>query len=136
MAAAASFIAVPKSPVVAFLNGDGVAFKSVMSGATLGSRVDSLSITNSDPTNAYVVQLAVLVSGVDYVLGEAPVPAGAGTNGVAPAVAGFDPDWIPALNYTEGGAVFLGNGATLRARVKAPVAGGNAVHIVGVAGDY
>ncbi len=137
MSAAASFIATPKTPVVAIVNADGTAFKNVITGGALGTRVDSLAVSNGDAANANVLQLAVQVSGIDYVIGEVAVPIGAGTNGAAKSVAALNPVDIPALNYSEGGALWLASGATLRARVKTAVAGANQVHIVGIAaGDY
>jgi hypothetical protein len=136
MAATASFIAAPKTPVAAFVNGDGTGFKTLMTGGSLGSRVDSLIATTTDASNASIVQLAIQVSSVDYVLGEVSVPAGSGTNGTAKSVALLNPTDIPGLAYTEGGAVFLAAGSLLRARVKTAVAGANTLQIVGAAGDY
>jgi hypothetical protein len=137
MAASASFVATPKTPVIVFANADGTAFKNVITGGTLGTRVDSISASNGDAATANVLQLAVQVSGIDYVLGEVPIPIGAGTNGTAKSVAVLNPGDIPALQYSESGALWLAAGATLRARLKTAVAGANLVHLIGVAaGDY
>lgn len=136
MAATPQFIATLKTPSVAFVNGDGTSFKTVLAAGASGTRIDTLIAANSDAANAYVLQLAVQVSGVDNVIGEVSVPLGAGTNGSAKSVAVLNPTDIPGLVYTEGGALFLANGATLRARVKSAVAGANSVSISGVAGDY
>ncbi|MGJ7484347.1 hypothetical protein ACSFA2_03760 [Variovorax sp. LT2P21] len=137
MAASASFVATPKTPVVVFANADGTTFKTIATGGTLGTRIDSISASNGDAATANVLQLAVQVSGVDYVLGEVPIPIGAGTNGTTKSVAVLNPADIPALQYSESGALWLASGATLRARVKTAVAGANLVHLIGVAvGDY
>lgn len=136
MSASPSFIAIPKNPATSFANADATAFKTVMSAGTLGSRIDSLFATNGDPTNAYVLQLAVQKSGVDYVIGEVTIPLGAGTNGAAKAVAVLNPTDLPPLTYTESGALFLESGATLRGRMKTTVAGANLVQLVGIGGDY
>lgn len=136
MAAAPSFIATPKTPAAQFQNADGTTFKTLYSAGALGSRVDTLVATNTDVANAYVVQLALQKSAVDYVLGEINVPLGSGTNGSAKGVALLNLSDIPGLTYTENGALYLETGVVLRARVKVAVAGGNTVQITGVAGDY
>jgi hypothetical protein len=136
MSASPSFISTPQTPAAQFANADSTTFKTVFTAGASGSRVDSLFCTNTDTANAYVVQLALQKSAVDYVLGEVTVAIGSGTNGTAKSVALLNPSDIPGLTYTEGGALFLATGVALRARVKTAVAGSNTVQIVGVAGDY
>lgn len=137
MAATASFIATPKTPVLAFANADGTTFKTLATGGALGTRIDSVAASNGDAANAYVLQLAIQISGVDYVLGEVTVPVGAGTNGTAKSVSVLNPADIPALSHSESGALWLASGVSLRARVKTAVAGSSLLHLVGIAaGDY
>lgn len=136
MSATPQFIGVPISPVASIVNADGTTFKTIIAAASGGQRIDSLSIANTDAANAYVVQLAVQVSGVDYELGEVTVPIGAGTNGTAKSVAALNPTDIPALQYSENYALYLGAGAALRARAKTAVAGGNGLKFIGIGGTY
>lgn len=136
MASAPSFISVPKTPTASFANADATAFKPIYTGGALGSRIDTLFASNSDPANAYVLQLALTKSSVDYVIGEVAVPMGAGTNGSAKSVAVLNQTDIPGLAYTENGALYLEVGIILRARVKSTVAGSNTVQVCGVGGDY
>lgn len=136
MSASPSFISTPKNPTASFANADATTFKSIFTAGTSGSRIDSLFASNTDTSNAYVLQLAVQKSGVDYVIGEVSVPIGSGTNGSAKSVAVLNPTDIPGLTYTESGALFLEGGSVLRARVKTTVAGSNSVQLFGVAGDY
>jgi hypothetical protein len=135
MSSTPAFVATPKNPVTAFVNADGTTFKSLLTGAANGSRIDTLIASNTDTTAAYVLQLAIQKSGVDYVLGEVTVPIGSGTNGSTKSVALLNPTDIPGLVYTENGSIFLESGAILRARVKTAVGGSFTVQIVGVAGD-
>lgn len=135
MAASPAFIASPKNPVVAFANADGTTFKSLMTVGASGSRLDSL-IASSTDTVSNVLQLAVQVSAVDYVIGEITIPANAGTNGVVKSVAVLNPTDIPGLVYTENGALYLGVGSVLRARMKTAVAGAFGVQLVGLGADY
>lgn len=136
MSTSPNFIATVKTPVVQFVNADGTSYKTIFSAAATGSRLDTLMASNSDAATASVLQLAIQVSGVDYVIGEVAIPIGAGTNGSAKSVAVLNSTDIPGLAYTENGALYLATGAVLRGRVKTAVAGVNAVQISGVAGDY
>lgn len=137
MAATASFIATPKTPVLAFANADGTTFKTLATGGSLGTRIDSVAASNGDAANPAILQLAIQVSGVDYPLGEVTVPAGAGTNGTAKSVSLLNPTDIPALAQAESGALWLASGASLRVRTKTAIAGSNVLHLVGLAcGDY
>jgi hypothetical protein len=136
MAASPSFISTPKTPTGQFQNADGTTFKTLYTAGTSGGRVDSLLGTSTDTVSAYVVQLALQVSAVDYVLGEVSVPIGAGTNGTAKSVAMLNQADIPGLAYTENGSIYLASGVALRARVKTAVSGSFVVQIVGVGGDY
>lgn len=137
MASTPQFIGTIRTPTASFANADGTAFKTLLTAGASGSRVDTLIGTNTDTINAYVVQLAIQVSGVDYVLGEVNIPIGSGTNGSAKSVAMLNATDIPGLAYTENGAIYLATGASLRGRCKTTVAGANTVQIVGGAGgDY
>lgn len=136
MAAAASFIATPKTPVLGFANADGTAFKTLMTAGALGSRIDSVIASTTDAANPYVLQLAVQVSAIDYIIGEVLIPAGAGSNGTTKSVAAISSLNIPALANTESESLFLAAGASLRARLKTPAAGSTFVQLVGIAGDY
>lgn len=135
MGAAPSFIATVKTPVVAFANADSTTFKAIMTAGASGSRLDSLIASSSD-TVSNVLQLAVQVSAVDYVIGEVTIPANAGTNGTAKSVAVLNATDIPGLAYTENGALYLATGAALRGRMKTAVAGAFVVHLTGAGGDY
>lgn len=136
MSASPSFIATPRNPVQSFANADSTTFKSVFSAGASGSRLDSLIGTNTDTTAAYVVQLAIQKSSVDYVIGEVNIPIGSGTNGSAKSVAMLNSTDIPGLTYTENGSIYLETGCVLRARVKTAVAGVYTVQLAGVGGDY
>lgn len=136
MASQPSFISIPKNPTAAFANADASNFKTIMSAGSLGSRLDALFVSNSDTTNAYVLQLALQKSAVNYVIGEITVPPGAGTNGTVKSVSGLNSTDIPGLAVTESGALFLESGVTLQGRVKTTVAGANSVQVAGVGGDY
>lgn len=136
MSASPSFIATPKTPTVAFANADGTAYKVVLTGGTLGSRIDTLFASNSDTGVTTVLQLALTKSSVNYVIGEVSIPANAGTNGTVKSVGVLNSTDIPGLAYTENGSLYLESGVSLSARCKVAVAGVFSVQVSGVAGDY
>jgi hypothetical protein len=136
MATQPQYIGTVKTPAASFVNADGLNFKTILAAGSSGSRIDTLSVSNTDTTNAYVLQLAIQLSGVDYILGEVAIPIGSGTNGSAKSVAALNSTDIPALAYTENGSLYLASGAILRGRLKTTAAGSNTVQVTGVAGDY
>jgi hypothetical protein len=135
MSSTPAFVATPQTPAAQFQNADGTTFKTLYTAGSSGGRVDTLIGTSTDTVSAYVVQLALQKSSVDYVLGEVNVPLGSGTNGSAKSVAMLNTTDIPGLAYTENGSLYLASGVALRARVKTAVSGSYVVQIVGVAGD-
>ncbi len=135
MAQVPSFPSGPRTGVAKIVNADASAFKSLFAAGASGSRVDTAFITNTDASNAYVVQACVTVSGVDYPIGEVSVPAGAGTNGTTPSVSLLDEAELPALANTEG-VLWLGIDATLYVKSKTTVAGANSLAFVATGGDY
>lgn len=136
MASSPQFIATPATPAASISNGDGTTFKALYTAGASGGRIDSVFVSNSDAANAYVVQVALQKSGVNYELGEVSVPLGSGTNGSAKSVALLNPEDLPGLAYTEVGALFLEAGAILVVRSKTAVSGANKLNFVGVAGDF
>lgn len=136
MAATPQFVAVVRTPALLLNNASGTGFNTLVTPGASGTRVDSISVTNSDAANAYVLQFAVQRSGVDYEIGEVTIAAGSGTNGSAKSVAALNATDLPFLAYTEAGALFLEQGALLRVRAKTAVSGSNTVKLVAVAGDY
>lgn len=135
MSSSPNFVATARTTAVSIANADGTTFKTLLAAGAAGSRVDAVSLTNSDSANAYTVQVAIKLGAADYVIGEVPVPAGAGTNGAAPAVSLLDSAYLPALANTLN-VQFLGAGAELRVRAKSLVSGSNTLAIVATGGDY
>lgn len=136
MALAPQFVSTPRTPVLSIANADGTAFRTLFSAALLGSRVEAVAVSNSDAANPYTVQVAIQKSGVDYVLGEVIVPAGAGTNGATKAASLLNATDIPILASTESNSLLMETGTVLRFRPKTTVSGANTLQFIGVAGDY
>lgn len=136
MGATPQFISSVKTPVQSIANADGTSFKALYTAGSSGGRIDCVFVSNSDTSNAYVVQVAIQKSSVNYEIGEVNIPAGAGVNGSTKTVALLNTSDVPGLAYTEGGALFLEAGAILAVRSKTTVSGVNKLNFSGVAGDY
>lgn len=80
MAANPIFISNLKNGVVTIVNADGTSLKTLLTAGSAGSRVKSLSITSDDSVDR-VVQLWLTTGATDYLLGEATIVDGAGSNG-------------------------------------------------------
>lgn len=117
-------------------NSDSTNFVSFIAAAGSGSKVESISVCNSDSGVATVLQLAVTFGANDYIIGEVTIPAGAGTNGSTKAVDLLNTSDLPwirsdgANNY-----LYLASGGTLKVKAKVAVAGVNKIHLFAQGGD-
>lgn len=137
MSANPKLISTVRNPAIRIQSADGTAFKSLgIAPVADGSRVKSIHIT-SDDTSDVVLQFAVTISGVDYVLGEITVPDGAGTNGVDVAVKGLNPTQMPALQ-TDGVVywVDLATGSDLKVKAKTAVTAAKTINVFTEVGDF
>ncbi len=136
MAANPIFFTTVRNPAVQLSNANGTAFVSVMVGGTSGSKLESLIATNGDAAVDTVLQLAITISSVDYIIGEVSVPQGAGTNGSTPSVDLLNETSIPGLRSDGVNRyLYLASGSTLKVKAKVAIAGVYKMHVIGQAGD-
>ncbi len=137
MSANPKLISTVRNPAIRLQNADGTAFKSLgIAPVADGSRVKAIHIT-SDDTSDVVLQFAVTISGVDYILGEVSVPDGSGTNGADPAVSGLNPTQMPGLQ-TDGIVYWLdlATGSDLKVKPKTAVTAAKTINIFTEVGDF
>jgi len=137
MSANPKLVSTVRNPAIRIQNADGTAFKTLgIAPVADGTRLKALHIT-SDDTADQVLQLCVTISGVDYVIGEIPVPDGAGTNGTDPAVNGLDATRIPSLQ-TDGVNRWLelATGSDLKIKSKVAVTAAKTIYIFAEVGDF
>lgn len=137
MSANPKLISTVRNPAIRIQNADGTAFKSVgVAPVADGTRVKSLHIT-SDDTAAQVLQFAVTISGVDYILGEVDVPAGAGTDSATDSVNGLNSSKMPGLQ-TDGVTYWLdlATGSDLKVKSKTAVTAGKTINVLAEVGDF
>jgi hypothetical protein len=137
MSANPKLISTVRNPAIRIQNADGTTFKSLaIAPPGDGARVKALHIT-SDDTADQVLQFAVTIGGVDYVLGEISVPDGSGTNSTDNAVNGLNATKMPALQ-TDGIAYWLdlATGSDLKVRSKTAVTAGKTINVFTEVGDF
>jgi hypothetical protein len=137
MSAQPTLISTVRDVAIVLQNADGTAKKSLgVAPPAAGSRIKALHITSND-TAAQTLQLIKTIGGVDYILGEIAVPAGAGTDGTSNAVNGLAGTRIPAFQ-TDGIAKWLdvANGSTINLLSKVAVTAGKTINIVAEIGDF
>jgi hypothetical protein len=129
------FISNVKNAVARVQNADGTAFVTALTPGSSGSRLRSLMAT-SDDTSARVLQLAITISTVDYIIGEVNVPAGAGTDGSTPGVNLLESTKMPFLQ-SDGVNRFMdiASGSVLKVKSKSAVTAGKTVYVLGEYGD-
>lgn len=137
MAAQAKLISTLRNVAIRIQNADGTAFKSLgVAPPADGTRIKSLHIT-SDDTAAQVLQVCITNGGVDYVIGEISVAAGAGTDSATSAVNGLAGTRMPALQ-SDGITKWLdlANGWDLKFKSKVAVTAGKTIYILTECGDF
>lgn len=117
MSTAPFFFGTPKNSKVQIANADASGLKTVVTGATNGTKVVSL-IAASDDTAARDVTWGVTRGGTFHPLGTKTIPITAGTIAATPPVNLMDPAIVPGLPVDNDGNpyVFLESGDTLQAK--------------------
>jgi len=127
MAQKPSFPGTPYDVGVKVQAADATNYKDLVPNVTGGVMIGSIRAANQDAVNARVLVFAKNIGGVDYVLGEVSVPAGAGTNGTTPWA-----DVLAPLNL----GVAMNVAATSKLRVKAKVAVTSDIELVAEGGQF
>jgi hypothetical protein len=122
------FEQVPALGLVQIAPADTTTKKTLVTGATEGTRVDAISVCSND-TAAVTLMFYVTVSGVDYFLGAVGVPIGSGYTTV-PKIAAMA-TLAPDLGY-----LWIPSGAVLKVAALATVTAAKVVDVVATAGDY
>lgn len=137
MSAQPTLISTVRDLPLQIVNADGTANKSLgVAAPAAGSRIKSIIISSTD-TAPRVLQLMKSIGGVDYVLGEIDVAAGAGTDGVTSSVNGLAVGRIPGTQY-DGISRWLdvATGTVINFKVKTAVTAAKAIQIVAEVGDF
>jgi len=120
-----------------FLPADTTVAKQIFAPSAEGSRVDGIIITSTD-TVARVVLIQINDGSGISKLGHINVPAGAGTDGSTPAVAGLNRGNLPWLKIDASGNPYvnLNNGMNLEAGMLATITAAKQIDICILGANY
>lgn len=131
----------PQTPMVSVAriqNADASTQKTVVTGGANGTKLNALTAT-SDDTSARIVQVSLLRSAVNYILGSVSIPAGSGTDGSTPAVDLLNAVAMPGLPVDNDGQkyLFLKDASdSIQVKTTTTVTSAKTVAVVGVHGDF
>jgi hypothetical protein len=137
MAAAPFFFATPKRESVQITTDTGTGWATLMTGGVSGTKVVSIGAV-SDSTAAQVVQLSLLRSTTNYILGSVSVAASAGSDGTVAAANLLSSTLLPFLATDNDGQKYLFLSSTadaLQVKTAVAVPAGRTIHIGADRGD-
>ena len=122
------FEAVVVNKGIQIVAADTTTKKSLHTGGTNGTRIDSISCTSND-TSAVALAFYITIGGTDYYIGDVNLAIGAGYTTVSKvdALATL----APSLGYLP-----LGSGDVLKVAAVATVTAAKTVDVVATGGDY
>src|SRR5574340_560924 len=111
-----------KNYVAQILNADASNLKTLCTGATNGSKIESITVASTD-TAARDLQLVMTISAVDYILATVSIPANSGNTNALAAVDILRSALWPGLSYDSNGnkILYVASGAVLKVKSLATV---------------
>jgi len=124
--------------VLAIVNATGTTVTTLVTAGSNGTKIESLNLSNTDAGSAYVVQLFVVVSSTNYLIGTVNVPLSSGNTVAAPAVSALTRANIPALAIDANGNpyLYLASGSSLALAVTVAITSGKTVAALAQGGNY
>ena len=118
-------------------NATGTGSVNICAGGTNGTKLESLSVTNTD-TAAHDIQLIMTISSVAYLLATVSIPGSSGNVDTAPSVDIFRSAQWPGLAYDANGnkILYVANGATLSMQALVAVASGKTINAFASGGNF
>jgi hypothetical protein len=113
---------------IQIVNTDGTTKKTILTGATNGTRIDAIRVC-SDDTSAVNLAFYINDGSTDYYIGNVPVASGTGYGTVLPVEALTS--LSPVLGY-----LVLPSGYSLKVNAVSAVTSGKTVNIVAIGGDF
>ena len=137
MATAPVFLANSTIAFGTIANSTGVGYVTCITGNTNGTKIVSVTVTNTDSA-ARVVMLQVNRSGANVNIAAANVATLSGFDGVTPSVNLLSPTYWPGLPVDNDGQYFffLNSGDILQAAVKTSVNASNNVFLTVLGGNF
>jgi hypothetical protein len=133
-----------KNYAVQILPADASALKTLVTGATNGTKVEMINIASTD-TSARDVQLWMTISAVDYLIGTIPIPANSGNTNALLAqgllsslisTSPFLPFFQFPLDSNGNRYIYVASGSVLKVSSLTTVTAAKAISILTQAGDF
>jgi hypothetical protein len=109
---------------------------TVYSGGTNGSKVETFIATNTDSTNTQVLQIYLVISSVNYLIGSISVPLSSGNTIAAPAINVLTA--LTGLPKDSNGNpyLYLASGTVLSCSIGIQPASAKLFNMITAGGDY
>ncbi|RQS84325.1 hypothetical protein [Burkholderia seminalis] len=119
------------------LNSDASNVKTLVTGATNGTKIESISVATTDGTTRDVV-LVMTISSVVYQLATINIPANAGNTNAIPAVDLLRHVQWPGLAYDANGnkILYVASGAVLGVKSTSTVTSAKEIDFLATGGDF
>jgi hypothetical protein len=126
-----------KNYAAQILPADASTVKTLVTGATNGTKVEALTVASTD-TTARDFQLVMTISAVVYVLATLSIPANAGNSNSVPAIDVLRHTNWPGLACDSNGnkILYVASGAVLGIKMLTTVTTAKEVDVLAVGGDY
>lgn len=105
---------------------------------TNGTKIESITVTSTDASVAYTLQLWVTISAVNYLVGSVTIPISSGNTAAAPPVALLTRANFPwlAIDANTNPYLYLASGAVLSVSTTVVVTTAKAVDVFAQGGNY
>ena len=126
-----------RNAVVTIAPADTTTLKTVYTGATNGTRIESMIATSTD-TGAQNIQVWATISAVNYLLGTVAIPANSGNTNALVTVDLLRAANFPGLAFDSNGNkyVYLASGTVLSVSTLATVTTAKQIQVFAQGGDY
>lgn len=126
-----------KNYVAQILPADASTVKTLVTGATNGTKIEAITVASTD-TSARDVQLVMTISSVVYVLATVAIPINSGNTNAIPAVDILRNTQWPGLSYDSNGnkILYVASGSVLGVKALTTVTAAKELDILAIGGDY
>ena len=126
-----------KNYVAQILPADASNTKTLVTGATNGTKIESINVATTD-SSSHDVQVVLTISSVTYLLATISIPANSGNTNSAPSVDLLRSGQWPSLSYDACGnrILYVASGAVLGIKSTTTVSTSKEIDVLAIGGDF
>lgn len=126
-----------KNYVAQILPADTTGNKTLVTGATNGTKIESITVASTD-TSARDIQLSMTIGAVTYILATVAIPITAGFVNNAPAIDILRNAQWPGLAFDANGnkILYVASGAVLNVKALTTVTAAKEIDVLATGGDF